>query len=127
MESLRDRQARERRLDPERVHVFALREYAARMREEPEYAENGHTGVLLMRTDSMRMLLAVASEGASLDEHVIRGPATLQVVEGALDVEVDGASFSASEGEIVVLPHDETRKLTARRESAFLLSLAPER
>ncbi|MDX1649147.1 MAG: hypothetical protein R3263_04765 [Myxococcota bacterium] len=127
MESLRDRGARERRLDPDRVHVFALREYAAQMRGEPEYTENGHTGVLLMRTDAMRMLLAVAAEGATVDEHVIHGPATIQVVEGALDVEVDEESFSASEGDIVVLPHDETRKLTARQQSAFLLSLAPER
>jgi quercetin dioxygenase-like cupin family protein len=127
MESLRDRGARERRLDPSRVHVFPLRAYAAEMRDEPEYRENGHTGVLLMRTDSLRMLLEVAGEGAHIDAHVIHGPATLQVLEGALDVEVDGQVLSASEGEIVVLPHDETRTLTARRQSAFLLSLALER
>ena len=123
MEALRDRGARERRLDPERVHVFALRDYAAEMKQEAEYLDNGHTGVLLMRTESLRMLLEVVAEGARLDEHVISGPATLQVLEGALDVEVEGESFHVSEGEIVVLPHDETRKLTARRASTFLLSL----
>lgn len=127
MEALRDRGARERRLDPERVHVFALREVAAEMRGEPEYRENGHTGVLLMRTDSLRMLLEVVAEGARLDEHVIRGPATLQVLEGALDVAVEGEVFHAAEGEIVVLPHDEARKITARSASTFLLSLSLER
>jgi quercetin dioxygenase-like cupin family protein len=124
MESLRERGARERRLDPDQVHVFALREFAAALREEPEYRENGHTGVLLVRTDDLRMLLEVAADGASVDDHVIRGPATLQVLEGALDVEVDGTHHAVSEGGIAVLPHDVSRRIVARAESAFVLTLA---
>jgi quercetin dioxygenase-like cupin family protein len=124
MEPLRERRARERRLDPDRVHIFALREMAAQLRGESEYGENGHTGVLLMRTEDMRMLLEVVQAGSSVDDHVIHGPATVQVVEGELDVEVDGASHRVAEGGVAVLPHDVSRKLTARSESAFVLSLA---
>lgn len=124
MEPMRDRAARERRLDEDRVHVFALREYAAALRDEPEYRANGHTGVTLVKTEDLRSVFEVAEAGASLAHHTIRGPATLHVVEGSLDLEVGDESFSASEGDVVVLPHDETRKLTARERTAFLLSFA---
>jgi len=127
MEPLRDRAARERRLDEDRVHVFALREYAEALREEPEYGSNGHTGVILMKTQDLRMVLEVADAGATVSDHVIHGPATVQVVEGTLDVETQGERWSATAGDMVVLPHDETRKISAREPSTFVLSLAPRR
>lgn len=124
MEPLRNPAARERRLDEDRVHVFALREYVDALRDEPQYREHGHTGVTLVKTEDLRTVLAVAEPGASLSEHVIRGPATVQVLEGSLDLEMAGEVRTLAAGDVAVLPHDEIRTLTARERSAFVLSLA---
>ncbi len=126
MEHLRDRETRHRRLDEGVMHVFSGREFGAALRAEAEYQKNRHTGVTLMKTAELRVLLEAADAGSSLARHVIHGPATLYLIEGLLDIETDVGSHRAKAGDMVVLPRDEKREITCREESLFLLALSPE-
>lgn len=122
---LRAREARRERLDEDRAHVFGLRDYVRRLRRERSYAENGHNGVILVKTSDFRMLVEVVAAGQGLATHVVRGPASIQVLEGLLEFETTSGSFRASAGDLAVLPHDEPRSVKALEQSAFLLALSP--
>ena len=126
-ESLRAKHQRERRLDEELVHVFSLRSYGAGLRRQPEYEKDGHTGMILMKTPELRVVLEAARAGKTLATHVVHGPATLLVLEGALDIETERGSFRVGESEMAVLPRDEGREIRSLGQSLFLIALSPVR
>ena len=123
--SVRDRQERQQRLDGEQAHVFSLRSYGAGLRRQPEYEKDGHTGMILMKTPELRVVLEATSPGTTLATHVVRGPATLLVLEGALDVSTGRGSLRIGESEMAVLPRDEARSIRSPGRSLFLLALSP--
>ncbi len=123
---VRERAAREERLDEQHLHVFSLRAYGAGLRRQSEYEKDGHTGMILMKTPELRVVLEAARAGTRLAEHVIHGPTTLHVLSGALDVSGREGTFRLGENEMAALPRDEAREIVASAESLFLLSLAPE-
>ncbi len=126
MESLRDRGTRQRRLDEARVHVFSARELGGVLQEEPEYQRSGHTGLTLMKTRELRVLIETAETGTVLARHAIHGPTTLYLVEGELSIETRDGRYTAGAGDMVVLPRDEVREIISLKRSVFLLALSPE-
>jgi quercetin dioxygenase-like cupin family protein len=126
MESLRDRGTRQRRLDEGLVHVFPARELGGALQDEAEYQRSGHTGLTLMKTPELRVLVEAAEAGVVLARHAIHGPATLYVVEGELSIDTPDGTYAAGAGDMVVLPREESREIVSRKRSVFLLALAPE-
>lgn len=125
MASLRDRDTRQRRLDEALVHVFSARELGGALQEEPEYQRSGHTGLTLMKTPELRVLVESVAAGVALASHAIHGPATLYLVEGELSIATRDGSYSAGPGDMVVLPRDAPREIVSRKRSVFLLALSP--
>ncbi len=118
------RDEREARLDPEWLHLFPLASMAASLREEPEYRENGQSGILLMKTEHLRVVLEVASEGAEIGEHTVAGPAVVYVLEGTLELTCVDQMRVAKAGEMIVVPHDRPRSIVAESDVAFLLAIS---
>jgi quercetin dioxygenase-like cupin family protein len=125
MESPRAREAPLQRLDEDTVHVFSADELSATLRGEPEYRSNRHTGITLMKTDELRVVLAAAEAGATLESHVVHGPATIFVLQGRLEIETQDRAHRARRGDLVVLPRGETRRIVCSEQSTFLLALSP--
>lgn len=125
--ALRSKRAREARLDAEQPHVFSLRAYGAGLRRQPEYQRDGHTGMILMKTPELRIVLQAVRAGTTLATHVVHGPTQLYVIDGALDVNTPDGSFRVGEAEMALLPADEERELHSPGHSLFLLALAPVR
>ena len=124
-EPLRGREPRLSRLDEEQMHVFSLRAYGAGLRQQPEYAKDGHTGMILVKTRELRVVLEAAKAGTRLATHVVHGPATLYVLSGALDVSTPRGTFRVGEQEMAVLPRDEKRDICSPAESLFVIALSP--
>ena len=127
---LRERQQREARLDEERPHHFALEDMVGELRDDPSYETNGHTGLLLMKTDHLRVLLEVARAGEEISQHSVHGPTVLHVLAGVLHVEDAGPPYVAGPGEMIVVPRDQLRTLRAGHEDAaflWVLSLETDR
>jgi GABA permease len=121
---LRGKEPREERLDESALHVFSLRAFGLGLRAQGEYERNGHTGLLLLKTPELRVLLEAMDPGTRLATHVVHGPATLQVLEGALDVATPNGVFRVAEGEMATLPRDAQREIRAPARALFVLSLA---
>ena len=126
MASLRDRGTRQRRLDEALVHVFSAHDLGGVLQEEPEYQRSGHTGLTLMKTPELRVVVESAEAGVVLARHTIHGPATLYLVEVELSIEIRDGRYSAGSGDMVVLPRDEVREIISLKRSVFLLALSPE-
>jgi quercetin dioxygenase-like cupin family protein len=109
------------------MHVFSLRAYGAGLRRQPEYEKDGHTGMILVKTPELRVVLEAAKAETRLATHVVHGPATLYVVSGALDVSTAEGTFRVGEAEMAVLPRDEEREISSAAESLFLIALSPVR
>lgn len=125
MESARARGAPQQRLDEDLVHVFSAGEMSAALRAEPEYRNNHHTGITLMKTEELRVLLEAAEAGATVERHVVRGPATIFVIEGRLEIQTGDRTYTARRGDMVVLPRGEARRILCPEASTFLLALSP--
>jgi quercetin dioxygenase-like cupin family protein len=122
--SLRNRDERRHRLDEEWLHLFSLGKFVAALREEPEYERNGHNGLILVKTEHMRVVLEVARSGHGIGQHTIHGPALVQVIEGSLSFHAGDERRDAHAGELVVIPHERPRTIQAKEDAAFLWALA---
>lgn len=122
--ALRDRFQREERLDEEVFHLFALEEMVEALRGEREYDANGHTGVILLKSDRLRVVLEVARDGVAIGNHVVPGPTVVQILQGSLHVTSEEQTRIAHPHEMIVIPHDRPRRLYAEGDAAFLWALS---
>jgi quercetin dioxygenase-like cupin family protein len=122
----RTRTERKERLDTGLLHVFALPQYAGALREETAYARTGRNGLTLAKSDELRVVLEVLRAGAELAEHRAPGPITVQVLEGEIRFHTGEETFRVREGELLALPAGRPHSVEAVRDSAFLLTIAPE-
>lgn len=121
---LRDRLRRSERLDEEWLHLFALPPMAKLLREEPEYQRNGRTGLTLLKSEHLRVVLEVARAGTEIGDHRISGPTLVHVLEGSLALVSDDATRVAHAAEMVVVPHDRPRRIHAESDAVFLWALS---
>lgn len=105
------------------AQVFSLASFGAGLRSQTEFDRNGHSGMLLLKAPELRVVLEAMRPGTALGTHVVHGPATLFVLEGALDVVTDRESFRVGEREMATLPREEQREIRSPVESLFLLAL----
>ena len=122
-ESLRSQSVRHEYFRDDLAHVFSLASFGAGLRSQTEYDRNGHSGMLLLKSPELRVVLEAMRPGTALGTHVVHGPATLFVLQGALDVVTDRDSFRVGENEMATLPREERREIRSPVESLFLLAL----
>jgi Ala-tRNA(Pro) deacylase len=119
----RERPARQRPFAGAHTHVFSLRAFGAGLRRQPEYERNGHAGMLLVKAPELRVVLEAMQPDTLLRTHIVHGPTTLQVLEGALEVVTERSRLRIGESEMAALPRDERREIRAPVASLFLMAL----
>jgi len=122
----RDRRGRESRLDAEWLHLFSLKQFVRELRNDHEYADQGRAGMILLKTDRLRVVLEAAAEGTAIGEHTVPGAAVVHVLEGEIDLVCMDTTRAAHAGELVVIPHDRPRSILAKSDAIFLWTLAIE-
>jgi quercetin dioxygenase-like cupin family protein len=122
--SLRDHLRRDQRLDEKGFHLFALDEMIRVLRSEDEFDTNGHTGVTLIKTTHLRVVLEAARAGTRIGEHEVPGPTIVHVLEGTLRITSEGEEREAHAGEMVVIPHSRPGALRAETDAAFFRALS---
>lgn len=117
-------QERESRPLMERLMVFSLPEAIESLRNEPEWAENDKNSRTLAKDVDFRLLLTVLHTGASLEEKNGEARASLQLMEGTADLEVDGELGQLAAGQVAVIDSGRPWTLRATSDCALLLTLA---
>lgn len=92
-----------------------------RLDELIEYGDDAIVSRTLARTESGTLTLFAFSAGQGLSEHTAPFDALVQVVEGELDLIIDGAHVSARAGENVLMPASIPHAVNAEVDAKMLL------
>ena len=85
---------------------------------------NGRASIVLVDEGGLKVQLMVLRRGATLAPHSAPGTMTVQVLEGELLFTAEGAKHSMVAGEIIPLRSGAEHAVEARRDSAFLITIA---
>lgn len=103
--------------------TFNLREVVSQFPPDPESAAR-HRAEILVKSDTLRMVLVTALSGGRLHDHRAPGPITIHVIEGAFAIHADGARQVVSADEVVVMAPGVEHSVECVEDGAFLLTIA---
>ncbi len=79
--------------------------------------------VTLVKEGGMSLVLTHLHAGATLQEHAARGPATVQVLDGHVRMEIGDESIDVPAGRLVAFKGSVRHKVEALEDSALLLTI----
>lgn len=80
--------------------------------------------VILLKTDSLRLIFRSFSEGASLPTHKAPGPITVQVLDGHIEFTAGTQTTPVRKGEVLALDSGVPHSVKALSNSAILITVA---
>lgn len=107
----------------EKGTITPLATLARTLREEAAYVREGHTARSLVHAPDLRVLLVAIRAGATIAEHEAAHTVTVHLLSGALRLQVAGATVELEEGQLLRLEAGLVHDVSARADSAFLLTL----
>lgn len=103
--------------------TFNLREVISQFPPDPDSAAR-HRAEILVKSDTLRVVLVTALSGGRLHDHSAPGPITIHVVEGAFALTVDGQRQVVSADEVVIMEPGVNHEVECVEDGAFLLTIA---
>jgi quercetin dioxygenase-like cupin family protein len=93
---------------------------------EPESREHGRSGVTLVKTPHLRLVVEALSQGARLAECEAFGPMTFYVLDGEVRFEASAEVVYLQTGQLLALPSASLGSVEAVRDSSLLLIITPQ-
>jgi quercetin dioxygenase-like cupin family protein len=100
----------------------SLSDEIARFPPDPE-SESLRRAEILIKTDTIRVVLINMLEGAALDEHSAPGPITVQVLGGRIDFAVEGESNPMGVGDLISVAPGVRHHVRCLEAGSFLLTI----
>ena len=88
-----------------------------------EYSEGGVISKQLIKSPAGNVTLFSFDKGEGLSEHRAPFDAIVQVLEGVVDIVLDGKTFTLKTGESIVFPANAPHALTAVEKFKMLLTM----
>ena len=107
-----------------RLMVFSLADEIDSLRSESQWADNDKNSRTLAKDVDFRALLTVMHSGAALDEQEGDARASIQILEGEAELDVDGEVTQLGMSQLAVIDSGRPWRLRAATDCAFLLTLA---
>lgn len=83
-----------------------------------------HRAEILIKTDTLRVVLVTMLAEGKMHEHAAPGPITVHVLRGAIAVTVDGQPQDLTEGQLISLAPGVEYAVDGVGDGAFLLTIA---
>lgn len=83
-----------------------------------------HRAEILIKTDTLRVVLVTMLSGGTMHEHPAPGPITVHVLRGAIAITVDGQAHELVEGQLISLAPGVEHAVDGVEDGAFLLTIA---
>lgn len=111
-------------LDETRVYeVFNLNSVISEFPPDPE-SKAKHRAEILVKSNTLRVVVVTAVAGGYLHEHSAPGPITVQVLEGRFTLTIDGEPRALEAGDIAVVSPHISHGVVCDEDGAFLLTIA---
>src|SRR5699024_5927030 len=110
--------------DNDKVYgTFDLNEVMTEFPPDPD-SRSLRRAEILVKTDTIRVVLITMLKGSKLHDHTAPGPITIQVLKGKMNVSVEDAAQVLDAGEMVAIGPGIVHAVEAVEEGAFLLTIA---
>jgi|SRR5687767_4111366 quercetin dioxygenase-like cupin family protein len=103
--------------------TFNLDEVISEFPPDPE-SHARHRAEILVKTDTLRVVLVTILTGGRLHDHSAPGPITIHVLRGSMNVSVGGESQVLGSGEMISLAPGVDHAVEGIEDGAFLLTIA---
>jgi len=104
--------------------VFSLADEIASLRSESQWVDNDKSSRTLAKDIDFRALLSVMHDGATLDEEDGDARASVQVIEGHVELDVDGEVTQLAADQLAVIDSGRPWTLRAATDCAVLVTFA---
>lgn len=101
-----------------------LQNFIIQIKSEKTWETSDRNAVTIFKSETMRIVLMGLHENAILKEHKANGVISVQVIEGKVNFSTDQDSVDMEVGQMIALESNIVHKVTAIKESFFLLTLA---
>lgn len=91
--------------------------------EEISYQENSIVSRQIIKKPAGNITLFAFGKGESLTEHTSPFEAVVYIVDGEMEIKIDGTPYILKTGEIIVMPADLPHGLYAVQNSKMLLTM----
>ncbi len=79
---------------------------------------------LLVKSDTLRVVLITAVTGSKLKEHNSPGPITIHVVHGQFTLDIEGEARVMNQGDVAIVAPGIMHEVECNQDGAFLLTIA---
>ncbi len=104
--------------------TFNLREEIEALRQDLSRSSGHRSAKTLAKTRGLRVTLVVLEATGTMAPESSAGGASLQVLEGRLRVQTDGAIHEVGPGQVVIVAENLHEPIQAAEQSAFLVTVA---
>lgn len=110
-------------VDMKSYETFNLREVKSQFPPDPDSVAR-HRAEILVKSDTLRVVLVTALSGGKLHDHSAPGPITIHVIDGAFALTVDGSRQVVAADEVVVISPGVNHEVECVEDGSFLLTIA---
>jgi quercetin dioxygenase-like cupin family protein len=104
--------------------IFHFKNEIAELTQDLGRATGGRTGKTLAKAEGLRVTLIVIDAGVSIEPEAAAGGASVQVLDGRIVVDIDGAERDVLPGDLMVLSHNLRERMRAAERSTVLVTVA---
>jgi len=104
--------------------VFALNDEIAQLRQDLSRSSGQRSAKTLAKMGRLRVTLVCMEGNATMSPEASDGGATIQVIDGRLRIQSDGAVHDLGPGQLIVLQENLREPIQAAERSAFLVTVA---
>lgn len=103
--------------------IFSLPSVMQEFPPDPESAARRRAEILV-KSDTLRVVLITALQGSKLNEHSAPGPITVQVVEGSFIFTIEDEPRTMEKGDVVIVAPGVMHAVECVNDGAILLTIA---
>ena len=105
------------------VYVAAdLNKYIGSLKNEEAWLKSDRNAITLFKTGVLTVVLVCLHKDATIIDNTVNGVRMLQVIEGAMNVNVNGETVTIAANQFIALHPDVAHHITATEDTVLLIS-----
>jgi quercetin dioxygenase-like cupin family protein len=103
--------------------IIDLPAFITQIKSEEAWQKNDRNSITVFKTNDLRIVLGALHENAEMPPHKSEGAMSIQVIDGALEINTDELTSTLSNGQMIAIHKDRNYRVVAIRESVYLLTI----
>jgi len=121
-EATRNRPDGDRVLDGTYIFVD-IPSYTRQIKEEKAWEKNDRNGITVFKSENITMVITALQKGASIDDNVVDGFLTIQVLDGTVRIAAPDGDIDAVKKQFITFHPNISHSLEATSDAILLLTV----